>query len=251
MASTPWHGRFDKVRIAYSAATASELVGYDVEIADVGWRGEELVGFLREGLSDGPAKMRLACRLVRERVDNAERRRAEPNREPWSRAGFCSTSGSADGRNSSTAPSLPDLASSRTSNAFVAMVDLPLLWWITGSAANLAAAAEWPLRFSVTTVPTGWSRSVVPTAKTILRGIDLRRRWPRASRGSVHRACAQSLNTNRNAALSAWTDSRHFWSRLSGCRHSPQLPPRHASARRDRMAAADRRTTDGRSDSRR
>ena len=88
MASTPWHGRFDKVRIAYSAATASELVGYDVEIADVGWRGEELVGFLREGLSDGPAKMRLACRLVRKRVDNAERRRAEPNREPWSRAGF-------------------------------------------------------------------------------------------------------------------------------------------------------------------
>jgi len=82
MASTPWRGRFDKVRIAYSAATASELVGYDVEIADVGWRGEELVGFLREGLSDGPAKMRLACRLVRERVDNAERRRAEPNREP-------------------------------------------------------------------------------------------------------------------------------------------------------------------------
>src|ERR1700727_2731366 len=60
---------------AGSAATASELVGDNVEIADVGCRGEELVGFLREGLSNGPAKMRLACRLVRERVDNAERRR--------------------------------------------------------------------------------------------------------------------------------------------------------------------------------
>ena len=88
MASTPWHGGFDKVRIAYSAATASELVGYDVEIADVGWRGEELVGFLSEGLSDGAAKMRLACRLVRERVDDAERGRAEPNRQPRLRAWF-------------------------------------------------------------------------------------------------------------------------------------------------------------------
>src|ERR1700733_9706134 len=71
-----------------SAATASELAGDNVEIADVGCRGEDLVGFLREGLSNGPAKMRLACRLVRERVDNAERRRAEPNREPGFRAGF-------------------------------------------------------------------------------------------------------------------------------------------------------------------
>src|ERR1700690_740340 len=73
---------------AGSAATASELVGDNVEIADVGCRGEELVGFLREGLSNGPAKMRLACRLVREPVDNAERPRDEPNREPWFRAGF-------------------------------------------------------------------------------------------------------------------------------------------------------------------
>src|ERR1700755_2085130 len=32
--------------------------------------------------------MRLACRLVGERVDDAERRRAEPNGKPWFRAGF-------------------------------------------------------------------------------------------------------------------------------------------------------------------
>ena len=99
---------------------ASELAGDNVEIADVGCRGEELVGFLREGLSNGPAKMRLACRLVRERVDNAERRRAEPNREPWFRAGFLFDERQCREKKFSTAPSLPDLASSRTSNALVA-----------------------------------------------------------------------------------------------------------------------------------
>src|ERR1700735_2753128 len=90
MAIDPRHfvGGMGSPSSAGSAATASELVGDDVEIADVGCRGEELVGFLRERLSDWPAKMRLACRLVRERVDNAERRRAEPNREPGFRAGF-------------------------------------------------------------------------------------------------------------------------------------------------------------------
>jgi hypothetical protein len=50
-------------------ATVSELVGENVEIADVRWRGEEFVGFLRQGFSNGAAKMRLACRLVRERVE--------------------------------------------------------------------------------------------------------------------------------------------------------------------------------------
>jgi len=39
--------------IRYRWSTASELVGDHVEIADVGWRGEELVGFLREGFPKG------------------------------------------------------------------------------------------------------------------------------------------------------------------------------------------------------
>src|ERR1700727_2347939 len=73
---------------AGSAATASELVGDNVEFVDVGCRGEELVGFLREGLSDRPAEMRLACSFIRERGDNPERRGADPAREPRFRAGF-------------------------------------------------------------------------------------------------------------------------------------------------------------------
>jgi hypothetical protein len=70
------------------ATAASELVGENVEITDVRWRGEELVGFVREDFSNGAAKMSLACRLVWEGVNDAERRRAEPNREPWLRVGF-------------------------------------------------------------------------------------------------------------------------------------------------------------------
>src|ERR1700759_4064954 len=68
------------------SATASDLVGEDVQLADGGGRGEQLVGLLREGLSNLAAKMCLSRRLVGESVDNAEYRRTEPNRKPWFRA---------------------------------------------------------------------------------------------------------------------------------------------------------------------
>jgi hypothetical protein len=105
--------------------TASELVGDDVEIADVGWCGEEFVGLLREGLSTGPPRCvsRAASSGNASMMPNVDgpNRTANHGLVPVS----CSTSGSAERRNSSTASSLPDLASSRTSNALVAMVDLP------------------------------------------------------------------------------------------------------------------------------
>src|ERR1700712_3998719 len=71
-----------------SGCEASDLVSEHVKMADVGWRGKELIGFLGKGLPNRTAKMALACRLVREGVDDAELRWAEPDREPWFRAGF-------------------------------------------------------------------------------------------------------------------------------------------------------------------
>src|ERR1700742_5094253 len=70
------------------APTSSEFVGENVEKIDVWRRGEELIGFVREGFSDRAAKMGLPCRVVRERVDDAEREGAESHCEPRVGAGF-------------------------------------------------------------------------------------------------------------------------------------------------------------------
>src|SRR3984885_2381935 len=159
-----------------SAATASELAGDNVEIADVGCRGEELVGFLREGLSNGPAKMRLTSRLVRERVENAERRRAEPNREPWFRAGFLLDERQCRKEKFLDCIFFAGLGLEPYQQCLGSHVDLPFLWWMTGRAQNLAAAAECPLASRYSLCPLTGGRSVVPTDQTFLRGVDLRAR---------------------------------------------------------------------------